>query len=122
MSNIYNQRAQYAKRITIYLLIVYAVFNLIQAYFFKEMNNLESVLFLSLVKVLPLIAFLPNIIKERNNSYIWLCFLTLPYFCWAVLHIFAPDVTKILGYIESGILVALFIAAMMFVSWKKKAA
>ena len=70
-------------------------------------------------KVLPLLIFLPGMLKENLRSYIWLCFVSLLYFISLVERLVAqPD--SLLAAIGLFGVVTLFIAAMMFVRWRAR--
>ncbi len=70
-------------------------------------------------KLLPLLIFLPGMLKNNLRSYIWVCFVSLLYFLSLVERLFAqPDsVISILGMLA---VVTLFISAMMFVRWRAR--
>jgi uncharacterized membrane protein len=70
-------------------------------------------------RVLPLLIFLPGMLKDNLRSYIWLCFVSLLYFIALVERLFAqPDsALAALGMLS---VVTLFIAAMMFVRWRAR--
>lgn len=70
-----------------------------------------------LVRLVPLLLFLPGMLADRLRSYIWLCFVCLMYFMSAVLRIFAlpQDPVTIAGLVA---IVTLFISAMMYVRWR----
>lgn len=72
-----------------------------------------------LAKALPLLIFLPGMLKDNLRSYIWLCFVSLLYFIALVERLFArPDSTlAALGMLA---VVTLFIAAMFFVRWRAR--
>ncbi|MEH6582378.1 MAG: DUF2069 domain-containing protein [Halioglobus sp.] len=72
-----------------------------------------------LVKVLPLLIFLPGMLKNSLRSYIWVCFVCLMYFLVLVERLFAqPDsVLAITGMVA---VVVLFNAAMLFVRWRAR--
>lgn len=71
------------------------------------------------VKLLPLLLFLPGIIKNSPRTHIWLCFVVLIYFMQysmtAYLHEWAivPVVTTL-------VTMSVFTSSMMFVHWYKK--
>lgn len=69
--------------------------------------------------LLPLVVFIPGILKDNLRSYIWLCFVSLLYFMRLVIALFAqPDsVTAIVGM---SAVVVLFISAMMYVRWRAR--
>jgi uncharacterized membrane protein len=70
-----------------------------------------------IMRVLPLLVFLPGIIADNLRSYIWLCFVCLLYFMTLVLRLFADphSIVAILGMIS---VVSLFITGMFYVRWR----
>ena len=70
-------------------------------------------------KLLPLLIFLPGMLKDRLRSYIWLCFVCLLYFIAQVERMFAQpgSLLAITGLVA---VVVLFIAAMMYVRWRAR--
>ena len=70
-------------------------------------------------RVLPLLIFLPGMLKDNLRSYIWLCFVSLLYFIALVERLFAQPGSALaaLGMLS---VVTLFIAAMMFVRWRAR--
>lgn len=70
-------------------------------------------------KLLPLLLFLPGMLRDNLRSYIWLCFVSLGYFMVLVQRIFArpTDPAVITGL---GAVVVLFIAAMLYVRWRAR--
>ena len=75
--------------------------------------------FIWAIKLVPLLLFLPGMLRDNLRSYIWLCFVSLGYFIIFVQRLFAtPDsVLVIVGMIA---LVVLFIAAMLYVRWRAR--
>jgi uncharacterized membrane protein len=75
--------------------------------------------FIWVLKLLPLLLFLPGMLKDNLRSFIWLCFVCLGYFLILVQRIFAqPDnVLVIVGLVA---VVVLFIAAMLYVRWRAR--
>lgn len=70
-------------------------------------------------KILPLLIFLPGMLRENLRSYIWLCFVCLLYFLVLVERLFAqPD--SPLGILGMIAVVVLFNAAMLFVRWRAR--
>ena len=70
-----------------------------------------------IMRVLPLLIFLPGIIADNLRSYIWLCFVCLLYFITLVLRLFA-DPLNIVAILGMTSVVTLFIAAMLYVRWR----
>ena len=71
------------------------------------------------LKLLPLLIFLPGMLKDNLRSFIWVCFVCLGYFLILVQRMFAqPDSgLVIIGMIA---VVLLFTAAMMYVRWRAR--
>ena len=70
-------------------------------------------------KVLPLLIFLPGMLKENLRSYIWLCFVSLLYFIALVERLVAQPDSALAIAGMCGV-VTMFIAAMMFVRWRAR--
>lgn len=68
---------------------------------------------------LPLLIFLPGMLRDKLRSYIWLCFICLLYFTRLVVNLFAQpgSALAIIGMVA---VVTLFIAAMMYVRWRAR--
>ena len=73
--------------------------------------------FLWAIKLLPLLMFLPGMIRDNLRSYIWLCFVCLGYFLILVQRMFA-DPSSLLVIAGMAAVVVLFTAAMMYVRWR----
>lgn len=70
-------------------------------------------------KLLPLLIFLPGMLRDRLRTYIWLCFVSLLYFIALVERLFALP-GNIPAAIGTAAVVTLFIAAMMYVRWRAR--
>ena len=70
-------------------------------------------------KLVPLLIFLPGMLRDRLRTFIWLCFVSLLYFIALVERLFAlpGNVQAIIGMVA---VVTLFIAAMMYVRWRAR--
>ena len=70
-------------------------------------------------KLLPLLLFLPGMLKDNLRSYIWLCFVCLLYFIALVERLFAQPGNWVLitGMVA---VVVLFSSAMMYVRWRAR--
>ena len=72
-----------------------------------------------LVKLGPLLIFLPGMLRDNLRSYIWVSFVSLGYFILAVQRLFAQSDS----YYAIGALVAivvLFVASMLYVRWRAR--
>ena len=75
--------------------------------------------FIWALKLMPLLIFLPGMLRDNLRSYIWLCFVCLGYFLILVQRIFAqPDNLLVISGLTSVVL--LFTAAMMYVRWRAR--
>lgn len=75
--------------------------------------------FIWMLKLLPLLLFLPGMLRDNLRSYIWLCFVCLGYFLMLVQRIFAqPDNLLVISGLVAVVL--LFIAAMLYVRWRAR--
>lgn len=72
-----------------------------------------------LVKIVPLLMFLPGMLKDNLRSFIWLCFICLLYFIVMVQRLFVlpGDTLAVVGTVA---VVSLFIAAMLYVRWRAR--
>jgi uncharacterized membrane protein len=75
--------------------------------------------FIWLLRLLPLLVFVPGMRADRLRSYIWLCFVCLLYFMMLVLRLFA-DPTKLVSVIGMVSVVSLFISSMLYVRWRAR--
>ncbi|PLW70067.1 DUF2069 domain-containing protein [Pseudohalioglobus lutimaris] len=69
--------------------------------------------------LLPLVIFVPGMLRDNLRSFIWLCFVSLLYFMRLVVSLFAdPDnPVSIIGMVA---VVLLFCSAMMYVRWRAR--
>ena len=75
--------------------------------------------FIWVLKLLPLLLFLPGMLKDNVRSFIWLCFVCLGYFLILVQRIFAqPDSMLVIAGLVA--VVVLFNAAMLYVRWRAR--
>jgi uncharacterized membrane protein len=70
-------------------------------------------------KLLPLLLFLPGMLKDNLRSYIWLCFVCLLYFIALVERLFAEPGSA-LAITGTVAVVVLFTAAMFYVRWRAR--
>ena len=70
-------------------------------------------------KLVPLLIFLPGMVRENLRSYVWLCFVSLLYFISLEERLFAQpgSFLAIAGMLA---VVSLFISSMLFVRWRAR--
>ena len=69
--------------------------------------------------LLPLMIFLPGMLRNNLRSFIWLCFVLLLYFMRLVIALFESP-TDPLAITGMAAVVVLFVAAMMYVRWRAR--
>lgn len=72
------------------------------------------------VQVVPLLLFLPIILKKDLRGHIWLCFFLTVYFMHAVVIAMSNHSNNLLAFIETLLVALLFTGAMMFARWQSK--
>jgi len=70
-------------------------------------------------KLLPLLLFLPGMLRDRLRSFIWLCFVSLLYFITLVERLFATP-QALLPWLGMVAVVTLFCSAMFYVRWRAR--
>jgi uncharacterized membrane protein len=71
------------------------------------------------IKVLPLVVFFWPITRARAMSTVWLGFLLMLYFCWAVLGFYQPGLAGKLAMMRAVVITACFTSAMLFTRWQR---
>ncbi len=86
------------------------------AYGFTQIpnGNLTAIIVLWLIKVLPLLIFLPGLLRRKLRTYAWLSFVVLLYFIQGVQTAFTED-ARLYGIIVSGLLSLLFCALVIYI-------
>ena len=69
------------------------------------------------MRVLPLLLFVPGMLRDKLRSYIWLCLVCLIYFLTLVLRLFA-DAANPVAWMAMFSLVGLFVTAMLYLRWR----
>ena len=73
-----------------------------------------------LFKVLPLLLFIPGLIKRSHKAASWLAYMIMLYFVLAVLLVFSPG-SSVWGWLMVVTTLLIFISSMMFTRWQKRA-
>ncbi|HVK98857.1 MAG TPA: DUF2069 domain-containing protein [Dongiaceae bacterium] len=95
-----------------YLLL--GLLTLWQLYVWPASDQMKSILIILGFHLIPLLAFLPGLLKRRPRTHIWLCFFVLLYFCEGVLSAFRlPHIVGVLGLLEAVLTSGLFVTAML---------
>ena len=78
----------------------------------------DSSIKLWLVKIFPLLIFIPGFVQRKYRTYSWLCFAILPYFIWMTPLVMGRGAWS--DWVMISLIVILFIAAMMTSRWMQQ--
>jgi uncharacterized membrane protein len=71
------------------------------------------------LRILPLLVFLPGLIRDRVRTHIWLCFVILLYFLTVVLRLFYNPADPV-AWVAMASIVTCFVAAMLYARWRSQ--
>ena len=69
-----------------------------------------------LIRVLPLLVFVPGLLRNDLRSLAWLCFVCLMYFMLSVTEAMSP-LRLWINYVEVALSVTVFVSAMLTIRW-----
>jgi uncharacterized membrane protein len=96
---------------------------IIGLYCFEKLIQPESIsrplVIVLCIQLIPLLAFLPTLIKPTARTFQWFCFTLLLYFVVAVINAYTPG-KEVMGTVQSVLISLLFIASMMLGRWKMR--
>ncbi len=92
------------------LLLTFTAYGLAQI----PSGNITAIIVLWLIKVLPLLIFLPGLLRRKLRTYAWLSFVVLLYFIQGVQSAFTEE-ARLYGIIVSGLLSLLFCALVVYI-------
>ncbi|WP_312931031.1 DUF2069 domain-containing protein [Pseudomonas sp.] len=84
--------------------------------FFANLHGARTVVILA-IELLPLLLLLPGMLLGSARAHAWTCFVVNLYFIKGVLAAFDPA-RHLLGLLEIGLSLGLFLAALLYVRWK----
>ncbi|HOY23763.1 MAG TPA: DUF2069 domain-containing protein [Cellvibrio sp.] len=96
--------------------ISYGVFLVLMSWL--NFQQVDSSFTLLLVKLFPLIIFIPGFIQKKYRTYSWLCFAILPYFVWMTPYLMGRGNWS--DWAMTLLTVVIFIAAMMTSRWMQQ--
>jgi len=71
-----------------------------------------------LIHIVPLLLFLPGLLRQNTRSHVWVAFICNGYFLVSVNAVFACP--TVLAGIEIALTVLLFISATLFIRWRSR--
>lgn len=113
-----NQKVKYS-HITALLSYVLLLALLVVSTFLSTLPPEASRGLMLAVKLVPLLIFLPGLLKGSIRAHIWLCFVVLFYFTRSVVAAYLTE-GDLLESTITATTVILFIASMMNVFWQKR--
>nr|WP_314490391.1 DUF2069 domain-containing protein [uncultured Pseudomonas sp.] len=84
--------------------------------FFANLHGARTGVILA-IELLPLLLLLPGMLLGSARAHAWTCFVVNLYFIKGVLAAFDPA-RVVLGAMEIGLSLGLFLAALLYVRWK----
>lgn len=78
----------------------------------------DSSVKLWLIKIFPLVIFIPGFIKRKYRTYSWLCFAILPYFIWMTPLVMGRGNWS--DWVMTLLIIVMFIFAMMTSRWMQQ--
>ena len=94
----------------------YGVFLVLMSWLnFQQANSSFTLL---LVKLFPLVIFIPGFIQKKYRTYSWLCFAILPYFVWMTPYVMGRGNWS--DWVMVLLTVIIFIGAMMTSRWMQQ--
>jgi uncharacterized membrane protein len=118
MASQYHQWSDFSRKAVLGLYAVLLAIFVASTLWLPSCDRSPSVA-LALLHILPLLMFLPGVLKKNLRTHIWLCFILLGYFVAAVVNAFACP--SWLPISESVVIVLLFTAGMVYVRWRSRA-
>jgi uncharacterized membrane protein len=115
-----RNKLQNYEKLFFFLLLALIAYGFLSDFLTVSGEQLKASLIVTAAKWLPVAILTPFLIKGSANNYVWLAYLLIPYFCWAVLKAFAPDLSGLLGGGEAALIVLLFTLAVSCARWKKR--
>jgi uncharacterized membrane protein len=116
-----RQRARTARHGTLVLLGLLVLALALETPFLRPAGlKVPAVLLVMALKTAPLWFFFLPISRGRAMSAVWLGFLLMIYFCWAVLGAFAPGTEGRLALVRIVLIAACFVSAMLFARWQRR--
>lgn len=98
-------------------MVVFAVKSFILA---PEGSSWSARIAIFLFSSVPLLIFVPGLLRDSDRTYTWICFVILGYFTYSVTALAIPSQAAPIDWIFCGLTVTLFTFAMMFVRYKKR--
>lgn len=84
----------------------------------SELNIWIGGIILSLFKALPLLIFIPGLIKQLHSTSAWISYMSMLYFVFAVLLVFTPGAGP-WGWALCASTLVLFLSSMLYTRFKK---
>ena len=78
----------------------------------------SPVMFILLVKLIPLLIIFPGLVKDQLRAHIWLCFIILFYFTQSVVETFL-SLAAFTDIFITSLTVIIFLASMFYIKWER---
>lgn len=115
-----QEKAQLAKWVTLLLLSLLILMLALETMLLAPPTvQTPAILLVMMLKLLPLVFFFRPIHQGRPMSAVWLGFLLMLYFCWAVLGLFEQGLAGKLAAARAVLIGSCFVSAMLFTRWQR---
>lgn len=111
----YTGKALWARRVLMFSFWAQLLVLTITTWWLHQEGRQPS-LTIWIIRLLPLLFFIPGVMRNNLRSLQWLCFVCLLYFMMAVTEAMSPFRLWI-NYVEVALSVMVFISAMMTIRW-----
>lgn len=111
----YTGKALWARRVLLASFWAEVVLLTITTWWLHQEGR-EPSLTIWVIRVLPLLVFVPGLLSNNLRSLAWLCFVCLMYFMISVTEAMSPFRLWV-NYIEVALSVTLFVSAMLTIRW-----
>ena len=115
-----QEKAQRAKWATLLLLSLLMLMLALETMLLAPPTvQTPAILLVMMLKLLPLVFFFQPIHQGRPMSAVWLGFLLMLYFCWAVLGLYEQGLAGKLAAARAVLIGSCFVSAMLFTRWQR---
>lgn len=114
------EKARMAKWITLLLLSLLMFMLALETLMLAPASvGAAAMVLVMILKLLPLIFFFSPVYHGRPMSAVWLGFLLMLYFCWAILGLYEHGLAGKLAMAKAVLIGVCFVSAMLFTRWQR---
>lgn len=111
-----EKRARWAHRVLLASFCTQILVLTVTTWWLHQVGR-EPSLTIWLVRIVPLLVFVPGMLRHNPRSLTWLCFVSLLYFMIAVTEAMSP-LRLWINHLEVALSVTVFVSAMLSIRWR----